>query len=383
MPAKLKTAALSAAAFLIFASASLAQVSSLEGDVKGEDGAPLKGALVKIERKDIKGNYKVKTDKKGHYFHTGLPLGTYKLTLEVDGKDVDNVDNVRTSLGDAKPVDFDLQKLKQRQQSLATAAESGTLTKEQAREMSPEQKAALEKAAKERQQAMAKNKALNDAFNEGMQAMSGKQWDAAIAAFSKAGEMDPKQNVIWAQLAEAYMQSSAQKTGAEQQAAMDKGLQAYTKALEINPNDPAYHNNYAPALAKAKKTPEAQAELAKAAQIDPPNAGRYFFNLGAVLVNTGQNEAACDAFKKAIDTDASYADAQYQYGMCLLGKAQVTPEGKVIPAAGTKEALEKYLQLKPTGPFADSAKGALATLDSSVTTTYQNPAAPAKKGKKK
>jgi len=189
--------------------------------------------------------------------------------------------------------------------------------------------------------------------------------------------------VIWAQLAEAYMQSSAQKTGAEQQAAMDKGLEAYTKALEINPNDAAYHNNYALALAKAKKTPEAQAELAKAAQIDPPNAGRYFFNLGAVLVNTGQNDAACEAFKKAIDTDPNYADAQYQYGMCLLGKAQVTPEGKVIPAAGTKEALEKYLQLKPTGPLADSAKGALATLDSSVTTTYQNPAAQTKKGKKK
>ncbi|MCU1276084.1 MAG: repeat-containing protein [Bryobacterales bacterium] len=383
MPTRLKTAALSAATFLIFASASLAQVSSLEGDVKGEDGAPLKGALVKIERKDIKGNYKVKTDKKGHYFHTGLPLGTYKITVEVDGKDVDNVDNVRTSLGDTKPVDFDLQKNKQRQQSLATAAESGTLTKEQAREMSPEQKAALEKAAKERQQSMAKNKALNDAFNEGMQSMAAKQWDAAIAAFTKAGEMDPKQNVIWAQLAEAYMQSSAQKTGAEQQAAMDKGLNAYTKALEISPNDPAYHNNYALALAKAKKTPEAQAELGKAAQIDPPNAGRYFFNLGAVLVNTGQNDAACEAFKKAIDTDANYADAQYQYGMCLLGKAQVTPEGKVIPAAGTKEALEKYLQLKPTGPFADSAKGALTTLDSSVTTTYQNPAAQTKKGKKK
>ena len=383
MPTRLKNVALSAATFLIFASAALAQVSSIEGDVKGEDGTGLKGALVKIERKDIKGNYKVKTDKKGHYFHTGVPLGTYKLTLEVDGKDVDNVDNVRTGLGDSKVVDFDLQKNKQRQQSLATAAESGTLTKEQAREMSPEQKAALEKAAKERQQAMAKNKALNDSFNEGMQAMSGKQWDAAIAAFTKAGEMDPKQNVIWAQLAEAYMQSSAQKTGAEQQAAMDKGLQAYTKALEINPNDPAYHNNYALALAKAKKTPEAQAELAKAAQIDPPNAGRYFFNLGAVLVNTGQNEAACEAFKKAIDTDANYADAQYQYGMCLLGKAQVTPEGKVVAAAGTKEALEKYLQLKPTGPFADSAKGALATLDSSVTTSYQNPTAPAKKGKKK
>ena len=65
MPTRLKTAALSAATFLIFASAALAQVSSIEGDVKGEDGTGLKGALVKIERKDIKGHYQVKSDKKG------------------------------------------------------------------------------------------------------------------------------------------------------------------------------------------------------------------------------------------------------------------------------------------------------------------------------
>jgi tetratricopeptide (TPR) repeat protein len=384
MPTRLKTAALSAAAFLIFASAAFAQVSSIEGDVKGEDGAPLKGALVKIERKDIKGHYQVKSDKKGHYFHTGLPLGNYKLIVEVDGKDTDSVDNVRTKLGDSTVIDFDLQKNKQKQQSLAKAAETGTLSKEQARDMSPEEKAKLEKAVKEREQALSKNKALNDAFNAGMAAMQGKQWDAAIDAFNKANEMDPKQNVIWAQLAEAYVQSSATKTGAEQQAAMTKGLEAFAKALELKPDDAAYHNNYALALAKDKKFPEAQAELAKAAQLDPPNAGKYFYNLGALLVNTGQNEPAGQAFKKAIELDPNYADAQYQYGMYLLGKAQVTPEGKVIPADGTKEALEKYLQLKPTGPFADSAKGALTTIESTLTTKYENPAAKdAKKGKKK
>jgi tetratricopeptide (TPR) repeat protein len=383
MPTRLKTAALSAVALLFFASAAVAQVSSLEGDVKGEDGAPLKGALVKIDRKDIKGHYQVKTDKKGHYFHTGLPLGTYKLTLEVDGKDVDTVDNVRTTLGDSQPVNFSMQETKQRAQSLAKAAESGTLTKEQERGMSAEQKAAIEKAAKEREQALSKNKALNDAFNQGMTAMQGKQYDAAIAAFANANEMDPKQNVIWAQLADAYMQSSGQKTGADQQAALDKGLEAYTKALELKPDDAALHNNYALALVKAKKIPDAQAELAKAAQIDPPNAGRYFYNLGAVLVNTGQNEAAGEAFKKAIDTDPNYADAQYQYGMYLLGKAQVSADGKITPAPGTKEALQKYLELKPSGPFADSAKGALTSIEGSVTTTYENPAAQTKKGKKK
>ena len=383
MPTKMKTLALSAAGLLFMASAAFAQVSSIEGDVKGEDGAPLKGALVKIERKDIKGNYKVKSDKKGHYIYNGLPLGTYKISVIIDGQTRDSVDNVRTTLGDSTVINFDLKANKQKQQSLAQAAETGTLTKEQTREMSAEQKAQLEKAAKEREQSLAKNKALNDAFNQGMQALAAKQYDAAIESFTKAGAMDPKQNVVWAQLAESYTQAALLKAGPDRDALMAKGLEAYTKALEIKPDDAAYHNNYALALAKAKKFPESQAELAKAAQLDPPNAGRYFFNLGAVLVNIGQNDAACEAFKKAIDTDANYADAQYQYGMCLLGKAQITPDGKVTPAPGTKEALEKYLQLKPTGPFADSAKGALASLDASISTKYENPAAaPAKKKKK-
>ncbi|HVP46269.1 MAG TPA: carboxypeptidase regulatory-like domain-containing protein [Bryobacteraceae bacterium] len=379
---RLRTVALSAATLLLLASAAFAQVSSLEGDVKDENGAPLKGALVKIDRKDIKGHYQVKTDKKGHYFHTGLPLGQYKITLEVDGKDVDSIDNVRTTLGESVVNNFSMKETKQRQQSLAQAAATGTLTKDQERGMSAEQKAALEKAAKEREQALAKNKALNDVFNQGMTAMQTKQWDAAIVAFNKANEMDPKQSVIWAQLADAYSQSASQKTGADSQAALDKGLEAYNKALELKPDDAAMHNNYALALVKAKKLPEAQAELAKAAQLDPSNAGRYFYNLGAVMVNTGQNDAAGEAFKKAIDMDPNYADAQYQYGMYLLGKAQVTPEGKVIPAPGTKEALAKYLELKPTGPFADSAKGALASIEGTVTTQYENPAAQ-KKGKKK
>ena len=379
---RLRTAALSAATLLLLASAALAQVSSLEGDVKDENGQPLKGALVKIDRKDIKGHYQVKTDKKGHYFHTGLPLGQYKITLEVDGKDVDSIDNVRTTLGESVVNNFSMKESKERQQSLAQAAASGTLTKDQERGMSAEQKAALEKAAKEREQALSKNKALNDAFNQGMTAMQTKQWDSAIAAFTKANELDPKQTVIWAQLADAYSQSASQKTGADQQAALDKGLEAYGKAIELKPDDAALHNNYALALVKAKKLPEAQAELAKAAQLDPSNAGRYFYNLGAVMINTGQNEAAGEAFKKAIDTDPNYADAQYQYGMYLLGKAQITPEGKVTPAPGTKEALSKYLELKPNGPFAESAKGALASIEGTVATQYENPAAQ-KKGKKK
>ena len=57
----------------------------------------------------------------------------------------------------------------------------------------------------------------------------------------------------------------------------------------MKPDDAGVHNNYALALAQAKKFDEAQAELGKAAQLEPANAGKYYFNLGALLVNNGQS----------------------------------------------------------------------------------------------
>lgn len=373
-----------AAPFFLLMGATWAQTSSIQGEVKGEDGKPLQNALVRIERKDIKGNYQVKTKKKGDYFHAGLPLGTYDLTVEVDGKVRDQVRGVRTRLGDPTVINFDLQALRQKQDALQRSADAGTLTQEQAREMSSEQKAAYEKQLKERSQAMAKNKALNDAFNTGMQALQAKQFDTAVESLVKASELDPKQYAVWAHLGDAYKELSGTKTGAEQDALMNKSLESYGKALELKPDDAASHNNYALALAKAKKFPEAQAELQKAAQLDPKEAGKYFFNLGALLVNSGQYEPAAEAFKKAIEADANYAEAHFQYGLCLMAKATTTPEGKMVPPPGTREEFEKYLQLRPTGPNSEAAKAFLASMETTIETKYVNPSAPpAKKTKKK
>jgi tetratricopeptide (TPR) repeat protein len=278
-----------------------------------------------------------------------------------------------------------MQTLKKQSEATQAANAGGTLTKEQERGMSAEEKAKMEKALKEREQSLAKNKALNDSFNTGVEALKAGRFDDAASALSKAAEMDPKQHVVWAQLADAYLGQAKTKTGDEQMQLTNKGFEAYSKAIELKPDDAGYHNNYALALARAKKFPEAQAELTKAAQIDPPNAGRYYFNLGSLLVNNQQLDAAGDAFKKAIEADPNYADAYYQYGISLVAKAQYTPDGKILPVAGTKEAFEKYLQLKPDGKDAPAAKSMLETISGKVATEYKNPdaPAPAKKGKKK
>jgi hypothetical protein len=48
---------------------------------------------------------------------------------------------------------------------------------------------------------------------------------------------------------------------------------------------------------------------------------------------------------------------------------------------GTAEAFQKYLELAPTGPNAEAAKGMLTAIGSTVDTKYANPAAEAAKKK--
>ena len=366
--------------FLLSGTAS-AQLCAARGKVIGEDGAPLKGAVIKFSSKDVSKVYEVKTDKRGEYFHGGLPRANFRVAVEVDGKEMDHVDNVQTQFTEAKTENFDLHILAQKKAALAKAAETGQFTKEQKREFSGEQRSSVEEQIKEQSKIAAKNKALADAFAGGRAALQAKQFDEAIVQLSKATEMAPNEAAVWIYLAEAYVELGDTKTGADRQAALEKGCDNFRKAIAINPNDAVYHNKLALALSKLSKTSDAQAELEKAASLDPANAGKYYFNLGAMLTTLGQAEAAGTAYKKAIDADPNFAEAQFQYAMYLSSKMPAPgPDGKVIAPPGMKEALEQYLKLEPSGANSETAKNLLAMIGTSLQTDYVNPnAKPAKK----
>ncbi len=381
MLARFRGYILGGSCFLLFAGASWAQIAAIEGDVKGADGQMVKGAVIQIDRQDMKGTYKgAKTDKKGHYIYNGLPFpGTYNVSVYVDGDKKDELKGVRTQLGDPVQASFDLKQAAEQQKAAQGAAPSGAPTPEQDRSLSKEQKEAIDKQAKENAAIIAKNKALNDTFNAGKEALLAKNYDGAVDSFQKGVEMDPSQNVIWANLADAYVGEAGAKTGPDQQPALDKAAQAYAKAIELKPDSAGYHNNYGLTLARLKKFDEAQAELNKAAALDPPSAAHYYYNLGAVYVNAGQSGPAEAAFKKAIDTNPDYAEAQYQYATALSARLSTGADGKVVAPPGMREALEKYLQLDPMGQFADAAKGLLQAIGATIETDYSKKGAPKKK----
>src|SRR5204862_4585055 len=89
-----------------------------------------------------------------------------------------------------------------------------------------------------------------------------------------------------------------------------------------------------------------------------------------VLTNAGKNDQAITAFDKSISADPNKAESYYQKGVNLIAKATTDKSGKVVPAPGTEEALNKYLELQPNGPFAEGAKGMLQYIGSSIETSY-------------
>jgi hypothetical protein len=141
MPPTLRKFLIAAPMTLMFSVACWGQTTVIEGDVKGDDGKLLPNAVIKIDRKDIKGSYKTRTDKKGHYFYGGLPIGTYKVTIEVDGKERDATDGVGTHLSASATVNFDL--------AAAAARGGGKGAPEQGRSRPAEPKDANEQETKE------------------------------------------------------------------------------------------------------------------------------------------------------------------------------------------------------------------------------------------
>jgi tetratricopeptide (TPR) repeat protein len=395
---KLRRLAMTIAGLVIFAASALAQVTTLEGTVIGMDGKPLVGAIVKIHRTDVKWDAQLKTDKRGHYIHTGVPLGTFEVTVLVDGKEVDRVNGVKSTMGtDHPPTDFDLRKSSAansgKQAMVQQAMQTGQISDDLNRQLTDEQKAALKKSMDENKGKMQKTKALNDAFNEGLTALNAaptqatpeakaQQYQIAVTALEKAGTLDATQPAVWSNLGDAYLGLASTKTGPEFDDATAKGIDAYNKSIALKPDDPATHNNYGLALAKAKKYPEAEAELRKAAELDPPTAFQRFYNLGALLSNIGQAEPASKAFKAAIDSapdNPKNAESYYQYGLSLAGQATVDKDGKFVFPAGTLEAFQKYLALTPNGPNAQACKDMITQLGGSIQTTFSNPNAQKKK----
>ena len=82
---------------------------TLQGIVKDPKGHPIKGADIRIETTNSGKLLKtVKTDANGHYVSDGLPAGTYRVTLVLNGAVKASINNAKVTLGEPTQLNLDL-----------------------------------------------------------------------------------------------------------------------------------------------------------------------------------------------------------------------------------------------------------------------------------
>jgi tetratricopeptide (TPR) repeat protein len=353
----------------VFAQAS----GSVKGTCKDAQGNPIADGVVVWTNSDNGQKYTLKTNKKGEYFSLGLTPGSYLVTLYKTademkaGKEMDHVKGFKVNL-DENTLDFDVKK------EMESAAKGQGLSPEQLKQMQEQQA----KAAKETTTV----KSLNEKLNAAKTAADAGDFDTAIASLNEATQVDATRDLLWFKLGDYYRLSAAKQTDpAEKQKRLASAVEDYQKAIDLkksaaNDKDPnaaknlaAYYNNLAEAYAKSNKVDDAVKTYEMAAQADPTSAAQYYFNEGAVLTNAGKVDDALAAFNKVIAADPNRADAYYWKGVNMIGKATLQGEKMVAPP-GTAESFQKYLELQPTGTYADAAKQMLASIGSSVETNY-------------
>jgi tetratricopeptide (TPR) repeat protein len=309
--------------------------------------------------------YTVKTDRNGHFVQIGLRTGIYDISFQVKdsgGKVIASYEmNARVAGGEEARADVNFKDVLAKQ------------TAEQA------------EARRKQEETRKKFEGMKEHFDLGMVALNGtkqarddmmklpadqrgpakEKLDALYAtavtefetAQKAAPEKDPNLHLIYYQQGAAYDQSGKS----------DEAIAAYQKAIELKPTEAGYYNNLGNVFARTGKFQEAQAAYQKSVDLDPSKATSVWLNYGISLYNGNRLKEAVDPLRKATALDPKNANAWYLLGASLMASMDTRKEGdKLIPIVqpGTVEAYQKYLELAPTGHFADDAKASLAALES-------------------
>ncbi len=311
-----------------------AQVGRVVGIVTDEEGNPLKGVQIKIEGLNVRRNYKVKTDKNGKFLHAGVSLqSTYRVIAEFEGYRSDYVEGVKPGFNeDGEPIEFVLKK-----------GSAGKM----AFEMTEADRQRMIREAEEARKQQEAMELVRVQFDEGRTQYEAGNYEAAVTAFQAAAEKDPDQIAVWANLGQTYAKMKK----------YEDAIKSYEKAIDLDPSDAALQQNLGNIHAEQGDTETAEQYYNKAAEIaavdDPKAAATTYYNMGVTHINAGKSEDAAKALKKALEFDASHAEAHYQLGLTLLGLNQMEDAVK---------HLERYVSLDPAGKHAQTAKELLQML---------------------
>lgn len=170
------------------------------------------------------------------------------------------------------------------------------------------------------------------AYNEGANLYNAGDFKGAAAKFTEAVTAKPDLTAGWQALARTSLQTKE----------WAKGIEAATKALAIDPDEPDMYT----VLYRAYTETGDKEKAAEAKKKMPADAGSLF-NDAAKLINSGKDAEAEPLLKQAISIDEKFGQAYYELGMVYV---------RMQKNADAKANLQKYLELEPKGKDAATAK---------------------------
>lgn len=328
-------------------------------------------------------------DENGDY--TGeAPPGTYDVVYRAPdtpaGKIVDEIKNVKIVAGSDYVGDLDMS----RPDYIA--------------KLPPDQRKALEELKQKNAQAIAANQAITHA-NADLKQVSQDKKDVEGAAAAVQQQLGPKathadiaakvseikaakfadietlmnndlkgmpnEALLWTNL--GYAQSGEQK--------YDDAITSYKKAIDLEKATPkprldiiaAAEAGLGEVYARTGKVPEANAQFDAAAKDDPTRAAVNLRNQAIVFYQEHNNDAEAAAADEAIKANPNDPILYYIKGAGLVANATVDSKGVMVLPPDCAAAYQKYLDLAPTGAFADEVAGILKAAGQKVTTSYHAP----------
>ncbi|MGB7266473.1 MAG: hypothetical protein WBC92_13230 [Terracidiphilus sp.] len=319
------------------------------------------------------------------------PAGTYMLVYRAAdtpaGKMVDSIRGVKIEAGQDTAQDDDMSR------------------QEYIDKMSPDEKKQLEDLKKANAEALKANSVINQ-LNADLRTIGEdkRQIDGATAAAaqslgatatkadieSKANEIKaakyadieslmtkdtavkPDEALLWVNL--GYGQAGLKK--------YDDAITSYKKAIDLETASKKPRGGVlglanaglGEIYARTGKVPEANAAYDAAAKADPTNAALHLRNEAVIFFQQNNGPAQVAAADEAIKIDPNQAILYYIKGQGLVQNATIDPKtSRIVLPPDCTAAYQKYLDLAPTGPYANEVAGILQQAGEKVSSSYKAP----------
>jgi tetratricopeptide (TPR) repeat protein len=373
-----------------------AKIGKIHGKVINPTGQPQSGGKVSLSSDcGTTLKYSFPVDETGSYSGEA-PQGTYMVIYRADntpaGQMVDSIRGVKIVEGQDTVQDLDMSRqeylekmtpeekkqLEELKKKNADALKSNALIAQLNADLKTvtQDKKDIDNAAVAATQALGATASKLDLANKETEIKTAKYTDI-VSLMTRDTGLKPEEALLWTQL--GYGQAGLKQ--------YDDAIVTYKKAIDI---ETAAAKPRASVLGQAQsglgevyartgKVPEANAAFDAAAKADPANAQLYLRNQAVIFFqeqNPAAQAAAADIAIKASPNpnDPGLALMYYLKGQGLIMNATVDSKtGRYILPPDCTAAYQKYLDLAPTGPFANDVAGILTQAGEKVSPSYHAP----------